>query len=246
VNGKVKDTATKAFKKQPATQTQHNNLNTQIKMGFRRERRHTILYASGDKSSESMDLLAEKLLDYALPPAKENRSLQTAPAAVTPQKQEQQETRASGTRRNTVSSQSMQDGWVHFEWPTGDKYDGNLKNKKKHGFGIMKWSNGDEYQGIWNNDKRDDIRGRYGYHHGVVYEGGFQSDRRHGEGILTWPNGDKFVGTWVKGGRCGKGTFISANGFEIEQEWNESPNINYSEFIPDKHPQGCLLPKQLL
>lgn len=31
----------------------------------------------------------------------------------------------------------------------GDKYEGDLENEKKHGWGKMKYRNGDEYEGYW-------------------------------------------------------------------------------------------------
>mmetsp|Transcript_24523 Transcript_24523/g.34361 ORF Transcript_24523/g.34361 Transcript_24523/m.34361 type:complete len:210 (+) Transcript_24523:166-795(+) len=132
------------------------------------------------------------------------------------------------------------EGWGIISWANGDVYDGNVKGHKKHGYGVMTWKVGDQYRGRWNMDAREDDRGRYIYHHGVVYEGAFKKDRRHGEGVLMWPNGDKYVGTWVKGGRKGKGVFISADGFQMKQVWNEAEDSNYSKNIPEKFPKGTV------
>lgn len=33
----------------------------------------------------------------------------------------------------------IKDGWGTITWPSGDRYEGNVKGRKKHGYGVMKW-----------------------------------------------------------------------------------------------------------
>eukprot|EP01031_Cornospumella_fuschlensis_P024823 gene24823-29997_t len=39
-----------------------------------------------------------------------------------------------------------------FTWANGNKYEGDLKNNKKHGKGVYTWANGDKYDGDWKDD----------------------------------------------------------------------------------------------
>ena len=59
----------------------------------------------------------------------------------------------------------------------GDKYVGQVKDEKMHGYGTYTHSNGAKYVGYWINDKR------------------------HGQGTYTWSNGRQYVGQWKDGRR---------------------------------------------
>ena len=58
-------------------------------------------------------------------------------------------TTATRPRRHSFTLESQpsfhsvsKDGWGTHVWRTKDRYDGNWKLNKKHGFGVMKWTNG--------------------------------------------------------------------------------------------------------
>jgi len=136
----------------------------------------------------------------------------------------------------------VREGSGTFIWDNGDRYEGNWRNNQKHGYGIMRWKSGDVYQGNWVDDKRQDERAIYMYSYGLVYEGGYENDCRHGQGCLMWPDGERYIGTWNKGARVGKGIFITSAGIQMEQEWTESPNVNYSESSPAKFPPRVITP----
>jgi len=123
-------------------------------------------------------------------------------------------------------------------WSNGDRYVGEWRNDCKQGFGYMMWENGDRYEGTWTRDLRDGSNAKYNYSNGGLFEGTYLSDERHGPGAFIWPDGDRFEGTWKAGGRTGTGVLILANGTKIEQEWNESPYVNYSEGLPSKYPSS--------
>ena len=42
-----------------------------------------------------------------------------------------------------------------YTYANGDKYDGEWKDNKKDGKGILSCANGDKYDGNWANDKRN-------------------------------------------------------------------------------------------
>jgi len=122
-------------------------------------------------------------------------------------------------------------------WSNGDRYLGDWKNDCKDGHGFMIWENGDQYEGSWKNDLREGSNAIYLYANGGRFEGCYMNDERHGPGAYIWPDGDRFEGKWKAGGRNGRGVLITKNGTRIEQEWNESPYVNYSETLPAKFPQ---------
>jgi len=122
-------------------------------------------------------------------------------------------------------------------WNNGDRYIGDWKNDAKDGFGYMIWEHGDQYEGPWKQDLRHGPNSYYTYLNGGVFKGSYTNDERHGEGSFIWPDGDCFKGTWQSGGRKGKGTLILKDGTTFEQEWNESPYVNYSDELPAKYPE---------
>ena len=46
----------------------------------------------------------------------------------------------------------MKKGTLKF--PNGDKYEGELKGKKKHGYGVFTWADGSIFRGDWKDDKK--------------------------------------------------------------------------------------------
>jgi hypothetical protein len=36
----------------------------------------------------------------------------------------------------------------------GDSYEGSVRGKQKHGYGVYRYANGDSYSGDWNNDEQ--------------------------------------------------------------------------------------------
>ncbi len=105
------------------------------------------------------------------------------------------------------------------------KYDGELRNGKRHGSGNFLWENGDCYDGDWQNDMRHGT-GIYQSSDGRVYKGEWKEDKKHGKGKLVLVNGDKYEGEWANDMRHGKGTFIRTNGETTIGEWKNGILIN--------------------
>ena len=41
-----------------------------------------------------------------------------------------------------------------LKFTNGDKYEGELKGKKKHGYGVFTWADGSTFRGDWKDDKK--------------------------------------------------------------------------------------------
>jgi len=131
--------------------------------------------------------------------------------------------------------ENKKNGVGRIWWSNGDRYLGDWTSDSKDGYGYMMWENGDMYEGGWKSDLRDGTNCKYLYSNGGIYQGGYCNDERHSDGVFIWPDGERFVGKWKAGGRFGKGTLYTKNG-PVEQEWEESPFVNYSDSLPAKYP----------
>jgi len=89
--------------------------------------------------------------------------------------------------------------------PNGDKFFGNLKNEKKHGWGKCV----------------------YGTPQGRTYEGQMVEDKRHGAGCCIYPNGDIFIGTFVGEKYVGKGIYWYETGDIFEGEYKTGKRDGY-------------------
>ncbi|UJR29289.1 hypothetical protein I4U23_010503 [Adineta vaga] len=91
---------------------------------------------------------------------------------------------------------------VVISYPNRNRYEGEVKNEKKHGQGTLYYANGGKYKGNWENDLR------------------------HGYGINTWQNGDRYEGNWTNNRRSGQGTFYYANGEIRSCEWRNGREVS--------------------
>jgi len=100
------------------------------------------------------------------------------------------------------------------DW-AGDKYVGEWKDDKYHGYGIYTYTKGDKYVGEYKDNKRHG-QGTYTYADGTKYVGEHKDGKYHGQGTYTWntaPNkGDKYVGEYKDGKQNGYGTYTYAGG----------------------------------
>ncbi len=91
------------------------------------------------------------------------------------------------------------------------KYEGYVKNGKKHGEGTLSFKNGDKYIGRWREDKKHG-QGTYIYADGDKYAGQWQNGNMHGEGTYFFKSGNKFTGQWQEDKKHGPGTYFFKNG----------------------------------
>ena len=146
--------------------------------------------------------------------------------------------------------------------PIGDKYEGEISNKKPNGKGIYYSVTGEIKEGTFvdgrlngkgkmtlNNgffiegDFIDDELNGYGKTiniNGEVYEGEFKKGIREGKGKLILSNEDRFEGNFYKGKLEGYGKFISKNGESYKGEFREGiPNgKGYKKYIDNSEYEG--------
>ena len=112
-----------------------------------------------------------------------------------------------------------------LEYPDGNKYEGEIKNGKKEGKGILYYNNGDKYDGFFKDDKRE-INGILYYKNGNKYEGEFKNDKKNGKGIFYYNDGqykgDKYVGDFLDDYKHGKGIYYFHSGNKYEGDWKHN------------------------
>ena len=111
-----------------------------------------------------------------------------------------------------------------LEFPNGDVYEGEVKDEKMHGKGILTLSNGNEYEGKfkdniiqdgttltfedihyyikgkskyigqYNKEGLPDGYGTFTHHNGNIYEGEVKEEKYHGQGTFIDVDGNKYVG----------------------------------------------------
>jgi len=117
------------------------------------------------------------------------------------------------------------EGTGMIEFPGNDEhkrqiYEGEFKDKKAHGTGVMKWSEGDKYEGDWVQGLRHGKGTYISKAAGCKYEGEYVDDLKSGQGKYTYATGDVYEGSWVQGKRHGLGKYTyKENGGVYEGEW---------------------------
>ena len=88
----------------------------------------------------------------------------------------------------------------------GDLYEGETKNGKMHGKGIMR------------------------YAHGIFYEGEWKDGKRHGKGKMRFTNGEFCKGQWKNNKKHGRFKIISKDGVKKETIFVNGRNPRLSDF----------------
>jgi hypothetical protein len=99
-----------------------------------------------------------------------------------------------------------------------DKYVGEYKNGKRHGYGKKSYANGATYDGYWANDFKNG-HGKYISFTGKVYVGEFKNNLFHGKGRYVYPSGNCYTGEFSGGKMHGVGTFSYASGKEYHGQY---------------------------
>ena len=115
---------------------------------------------------------------------------------------------------------SSGDVWKGFgDKETQPKYQGDVKNGKPNGLGILIYKDGRKYEGNWKNGIWNG-KGKYSFKDGFGYEGEWKNGVENGIGTLTYPNGDKYEGEF-KNGKMLNGKMYKKNGDIHIQKNNE-------------------------
>jgi hypothetical protein len=107
---------------------------------------------------------------------------------------------------NTSKSQKKEN--CVLSYTNGDKYDGEVLNGMREGFGIYFYHNGDKYEGMWINNRKHGMGTLY-YKDGNLYIGQWKNSEKEGVGSLYLKSGEKYYGEFKAGKRNGKGFLIS-------------------------------------
>lgn len=101
------------------------------------------------------------------------------------------------------------EGVVVISYPDGGRYEGHLRNGKRHGQGTYYYPTGDRYSGSWTGNLRNG-GGAYHWVNGAKFEGEWRNGRQHGKGVLTYADGGVLEATWSNGRMLNPGESIEA------------------------------------
>ena len=110
--------------------------------------------------------------------------------------------------------------WVLGGKPTPKKYDGEMREGRMNGKGVLVFTNGDKYDGEFKDGERTG-RGKMTWYNRNTYDGMWQDGLPEGRGTYDWYGGNTYIGDWVKGKPNGKGIFKFSNGSSYEGEFRE-------------------------
>ena len=114
------------------------------------------------------------------------------------------------------------------------KYEGEMKNGRPDGKGIMIYSNGNIYKGEFKKG-RPDGKGIMTYSNGNKYEGEWKKGFRKGKGIYYYLNDNIYDGNWKNGKPNGNGV-LNKNGFEYNGIWSsENENVKCNGVVKNKN-----------
>ena len=115
--------------------------------------------------------------------------------------------------------------WMGFgDKETNPKYQGQVKDGKPNGLGIIISPDGWKYVGSWKNGDENG-QGTFTGSNGEKYVGSWKDGYFHGQGTMTYLDGTKYVGGWKDGKEHGQGTLTFPDGgkyvgeFKDEEMW---------------------------
>eukprot|EP00826_Nyctotherus_ovalis_P051764 TRINITY_DN6485_c0_g2_i3.p1 TRINITY_DN6485_c0_g2~~TRINITY_DN6485_c0_g2_i3.p1 ORF type:complete len:438 (-),score=102.39 TRINITY_DN6485_c0_g2_i3:99-1412(-) len=105
-------------------------------------------------------------------------------------------------------------------------YEGELKERKCWGKGIIVYKSGRRYEGDWVNDKRHG-KGYEIFASGSTYEGDYMNGYPSGRGIYVWKNGEVYDGEWLTAKKHGDGVWKGTEGDSYIGEWRNNKAEGY-------------------
>jgi serine/threonine protein kinase len=104
-----------------------------------------------------------------------------------------------GTRYyGPLSGGQPTDGRATLLFPTGNRYDGEIRSGKRNGCGTYSFDNGKRYVGQFKDDNFEG-KGIWMFGTGDRYVGEFKANRCHGEGIFIFADDSQKRGMWQDG-----------------------------------------------
>ncbi len=90
-------------------------------------------------------------------------------------------------------------------FPSGSRYEGELRHNRMNGKGVLVYANGDRYEGEFL-DNNFNGKGKHTWTGGGVYEGAYVLNSKEGYGIFSYSNGDIYKGQFKSDLYNGEGT----------------------------------------
>lgn len=115
----------------------------------------------------------------------------------------------------------------------GSKYQGDVKDGKRHGFGKNIWEIGDVYEGQWEENNQSGW-GKNTWIDGSEFLGIYKSGVKNGLGEYIWEDKTQYTGEWANNKMHGTGKYIFADKREYLGEWNDGLMHGFGIFVwPD-------------
>lgn len=110
--------------------------------------------------------------------------------------------------------------------PNGYFYNGEWRDGKMHGKGLLKFLLGDKlekatYEGQFENNQKSGF-GKLITREGNTYEGQFKNDKKNGKGIFIYADGSILKANWVNDLIEGDGELIKINGSITRGKWQNN------------------------
>tara|TARA_B100001063_G_scaffold230256_1_gene243194 strand:- start:1472 stop:2629 length:1158 start_codon:yes stop_codon:yes gene_type:complete len=140
-----------------------------------------------------------------------------------------------GSKKKVVEEKKLDNKkYFTLEYPNGDIYIGEVKNKKRHGYGTWTTLDGSKYVGQWKNGEQNG-QGTFKLSNGAVFSGTWKDNLLNGRGSLTFPAGEKYVGEFKNNQFHGQGTMSYKNGSSYVGEFKNDKRDGRGTFT---YPSG--------
>lgn len=116
------------------------------------------------------------------------------------------------------------DGRGTYVFPNGDRYSGDWRDGKQHGFGLYVIESGDIYEGEWSYGLKQG-RGREVYANDSFFEGEFADNSKNGFGTFYYNTGIRYEGGWRNGLRHGAAVLYRSSDAREETEWRDDRRV---------------------
>ncbi len=131
------------------------------------------------------------------------------------------------------------DGLGILCWKDVSKFIGEFIEDKVLGFGKLIHEDGDVYTGYWNDFQAQGI-GYYKTKKEASYEGYWKDDKQNGFGIEKWPRGSNYLGEYIDGNKEGFGilNFEGNGGYEGEFQGGSISGVGTFFFKDNRKYEG--------
>ncbi|CAF3914182.1 unnamed protein product [Adineta steineri] len=134
-----------------------------------------------------------------------------------------------GNRYEGEMKDGKKHGKGHMDFANGDRFTGDYIEDSITGQGVYIYANGARYEGQWKDSKKHG-KGQMDFDSSIKYisdwiednRGQFKDNKEHGKGQADFVNGDKYTGDWINSDRTGQGLYIFANGDRYEGQWKDN------------------------